>query len=196
MNRWKGAILFLVLVLYGCGPRVPHTLIPDYGKTKTRLVAILPVDNKTNDQLAAQMLREKMLEKLYFKGYPKIPLKVIDAKLLKVYEGSLSKAGGTIPPKAVGELLDVDAVMYCTLSESETAIRFFYAPTSVTLSCELRSAKTGETLWQARYNVVERNFGVSRYDLEMKASQVYEEAIQEIVNEIIQTLPDGPDLSG
>jgi hypothetical protein len=196
MNRWKLTILVLVFLLYGCGPKAPHTTIPDYGKTKTRLIAILPVDNRTNDQLAAQMLREKMLEKLYFKGYPKIPLKLIDAKLQKIYEGPSNKAGGTIPPKAVGELLDVDAVMYCTLSDSKTAIHVFYAPTSVALSCELRSAKTGETLWQARHNVVERNFGISRYSLEMKASQVYEEAIQETVNEIIRTLPDGPDLSG
>ncbi len=196
MDRWKSAILVFVLLLYGCGTKVPHTIIPDYGKTKTRLVAIMPVDNRTNDQLAAQMLRERMLEKLYFKGYPKISLKIIDAKLLKIYGGSLSKASGTIPPKAVGELLDVDAVMYCILIESETAIRFFYAPTSVTLLCELRSAKTGETLWRARHNVVERNFGVSRYDLKMKASQVYEKVIQETVNEIIKTLPDGPDLSG
>lgn len=196
MERWKGVFLFLVFLFGGCGPKVPHMIIPDYGKTKIRLVALLPVDNKTNDQTAARMVREKMFEELYFKGYPKIPLKVMDEKLLKIYEGNLSKAGGNIPPKVIGELLGVDAVMYCTLNESKASARLIYAPTSVSVLCELRSAKTGETLWQARHRAVERNFGFSRRDLEMKTSQVYEAVIQEVINEIIKTLPDGPDLLG
>ena len=196
MERWKGVFLFLVFLLGGCGPKVPHTTITDYGKAKIRLVALLPVDNRTNDQTAARMVREKMLEELYFKGYPKIPLKVMDEKLLKIYDGNLSKAGGNIPPKVIGELLGVDAVMYCTLNESKTSVVFFYASTSVSVLCELRSAKTGGTLWQARHSVVERNLGFSRRGLEIKASQVYEAVIQEVVNEVIKTLPDGPDLPG
>jgi hypothetical protein len=62
------------------------------------------------------------------------------------------------------------------------------------MACELKSAKTGELLWQARYDAVERNFGYSRYDLKLKTSQVYEATIQEVVNKIMETLPDGPDL--
>jgi hypothetical protein len=42
---------------------------------------------------------------------------------------------------------------------------------------------------------VERNVGYSRYDAERKAVQVYEAAIQKIVNKFMETLPDGPDLS-
>src|SRR5574340_1645612 len=119
MEKWKGIILLLVFLLCGCGPKVPHTIIPDYGKTKIRLVALLPVDNKTNDQVAARMLREKLLEELYFKGYPKIPLKVIDEKLLTRDTENMNKSVGNIPPKVIGELLGVDAVLYCTLDESK-----------------------------------------------------------------------------
>jgi hypothetical protein len=196
MGRWKGVLLCVVFLFSGCGSKVPHTVIPDYVKTKTRLVALLPVDNRTNDQAAAQMIREKLFEELYFKGYPKIPLKAMDEKLLKIYNGNLSKAGGKIPPKIIGELLGVDAVMYCILNESKTSAVFFHASTSVSVSCELRSAKTRAILWQAERSIIERNFGFSRHSLKIKASQAYEAVIQEIVDEVIKTLPDGPDLIG
>lgn len=196
IESWKGVFLFLVFLLGGCSTKVPHTVFPDSGKTKTRLVALLPVDNKTKDQTAARMVREKLFEELYFKGYPKIPLKVVDEKLLEMYEGNSSKAGGNIPPKVIGELLGVDAIMCCTLNESNTSVAFFCAHTSISVSCELRSAKTEGTLWQDRQSVVERNFDFFRRGLEMKASQVYEAVIQKVVNKIMKTFPDGPDLPG
>ena len=195
---WKRCFLmFIVFLLAGCGgSKAPHMIISDYSKKAARLIALMPVDNRTNDQLAPKMLREKILEELYFKGYPKIPLDVIDGILNKTYAGGVNVQAGNISPNAIGALLEVDAVMYCTLNESKTAIRLFYAPTSVSASCELRSAKTGETLWKARSSVVERRTGYSKYNLEMKASQVYESAIQEVVNKVMETLPDGAKLSG
>jgi hypothetical protein len=170
-------------------------VVPDYAKKAIRLVVLMPVENRTGDQTAARMLREKMVEELYFKGYPKIPLDLIDAKLLKISQGG-SPTGGNIPPQTIGALLEVDAVMYCTLNESNASVHFLYAPTSISASCELRSAKTGETLWNAQSDIVERNYGYSRYDVERKASQVYESSIQGIINKMMGTLPDGADLSG
>ena len=195
---WKRCFLmFIVFLLAGCGgSKAPHMIISDYSKKAARLIALMPVDNRTNDQLAPKMLREKILEELYFKGYPKIPLDMIDGRLNKTYAEGVNAKAGNISAKAIGSLLDVDAVMYCTLNESKTAIHLFYAPTSVSASCELRSAKTGETLWQARSSVVERRAGYSNYNLAMKASQVYESAIQEVVNKVMETLPDGAELSG
>jgi len=197
-KMWKRCLLiFIVFLLAGCdGSKGPRMIIPDYTKKAARLIALMPVDNKTNDQLAPKMLREKILEELYFKGYPKMPLDVIDGRLNKTYAGGINAQAGNISPKAIGALLEVDAVMYCTLIESKTAIRLFYAPTSVSASCELRSAETGETLWRARSSIVERMAGYSNHNLEMKASQVYESAIQEVVNKVMETLPDGAELSG
>jgi hypothetical protein len=61
---------------------------------------------------------------------------------------------------------------------------------------ELRSAKTGETLWSYRNRTVKRNYGISREQLEMDSCQVYEPAMQEVVDKAMQTLPDGPDSAG
>ncbi len=192
----KAVLLGLMFLSSGCSFQAPHTLVPDYAKKTIRLVALMPVENKSADKVAARMLREKMLDELYYKGYPKIPLEVIDMQLLKLSKGDTNITADKISPRAAGELLKVDAAMYCTLSESETAIHFVYAPTSFSASCELRSAKTEEILWKSRYGGVERNFGYSRYDVERKAVGVYEAAIQEIVNKVVETLPDGPDLTG
>ena len=41
-----------------------------------------------------------------------------------------------------------------------------------------------------------RNYGFSRKSLELKSCQVYEPAIQEVLNRALETLPDGPDAIG
>ena len=191
----RAVLLGIVFLFAGCGFRATHMIVPDYAKKATRLVVLMPVNDKANDKIAARMLREKMLEELYYKGYPKIPLDLVDAQLLKLDKVNIKNGEGNISPQAVGDLLTVDAVMYCTLSKSGMALHFLYAPTSVSASCELKSAKTGEILWRASYGVVERNFGYSRNDAQRKAVQVYEAAIQQVVNKFMETLPDGPDLS-
>jgi hypothetical protein len=190
----RAVLLGIVFFLTGCWFRATPVTVPEYAK-KTRLVVLMPVNDKANDKTAARMLREKTLEELYYKGYPKIPLDLIDAQLLKFGEGKSITGDQDIPPQAVGDLLKVDAVMYCTLSKSSTSQHFLYASTSISAFCELKSAKTGEILWRASYGVVERNIGYSRYDAHRKAVQIYEAAIQKVVNKFMETLPDGPDLS-
>jgi hypothetical protein len=180
-------LLAVVFLLAGCGFRATSGAVPEYTK-KTRLVALMPVNDQANDKTAALMLREKMLEELYYKGYPKIPLGLIDAQLFKLDQGNSS-------PQAVGALLKVDAIMYCTLGQSSATQLFLYTPTVISAVCELKSAQTGEIFWQAHYDVVERNFGYSRYESHRKAVQAYEAAIQKVVNKFMETFPDGPDLS-
>jgi hypothetical protein len=191
--NWIFVPLIAFVMVQGCAAKAPHMVNSDYSKKGTRLIAVLPVSNKTDNAKAGQILREMVLNELYFKGYPKIPLNVIDEKLSKIYKGNTGFIRDNIPPKAIGELLGVDAVLYATMDQCSTSYAFMYAPTHVSVFFELRSAKTGETLWSAEYKTVKRNYGISREHLEMKSCQVYEPAIQEVVGTAIKTLPDGPD---
>lgn len=184
--------VIVVAMIIGC-TSIPNKVDPDYRKSGTRLIAILPVSNQTADAKAAQILREKVLNELYFKGYPKIPLQMIDEKLSKIYKGYADFKRESISPKAVGELLGVDAVLYATLHECSTSFAYVYAPIQVSVVLELRSAKTGGTLWSSRYRTMKRNYGLSREQLEMESCQTYESAIQEVVDKAMKTLPDGPD---
>jgi hypothetical protein len=185
-------LLFLaVLSLAGCSAKIPHVIVSDYTKRGTRLIAVMPVGGNSADQKSADMLRGKLIEELYFKGYPKIPVNVIDERLT-----TLSKPGEKLDPKMVGEVLKVDAVLYSKLTESGMGSGIFYAATAVGAEFELLSAKTGESLWRVQHRVTHRNLGFSRKQLELKSSQVYEPAIQELVNRALETLPDGPDAVG
>ena len=186
-------LLFLVAhFLAGCASKIPHLIVSDYDKRGTRLIAVMPVGSGPPDQKSAEMLRTKLVEELYFKGYPKIPLKAIDEKL-----AIMSPGGGEKPdPKAVGELLKVDALLYPTLKESRMGSGIIYATTAVEAEFELLNAKTGERLWRVQYRVIYRNYGFSRRQVELKSSQVYEPALQEVVNRALETLPDGPDAIG
>jgi hypothetical protein len=185
-----------LLIVQGCAWKQPYSVNPDYSKKGTRLIAVLPVNMKSGDARVGQMLREMVLNELYFKGYPKVPLQGMDEKLAKIYKGNMDFKRENIPPKAIGDLLGVDAVLYASLEECSTDFSFFSAPTSVSVFFELRSAKTGETLWSYRKRTVKRNYGISREQLEMDSCQVYEPAIQEVVDKAMRTLPDGPDSAG
>ena len=193
MSKSFRLVLFLIglIFLAGCAGKIPHMLVPDYGKKGTRLVAVLPVRNLESDAGTASLLRMKLIEELYFKGYPKIPPQWIDERLATVPAG-----GGNLSPQLLGEMLNVDAVLYTTLKEGLTPVTLIYSPVAVDAEFELKSARTGESLWRVRYRAVHRNYGFSRKSLELKSCQVYEPAIQEVLTRTLETLPDGPDAIG
>jgi hypothetical protein len=199
MSFWKYKRVLLVVCAFfilGCRGTIPSFVAPDFDERCIRLVALMPVDNKTKDEKAAVILRKDLLEELYFKGYPKIPLDVIDEKINEINKKSLVTEGTRIPPGVIGGLLGIDAVMYCTLTEWGVSLRYLYAPTTVAVSFELLSAKTGETLWRSNQKIVERDYDVTQKRLEMKSHESYEKAVREVLDKAMATFPDGPDCLG
>jgi len=185
-------LLLVLIFIAGCAAKIPHAIVSDFGKRGTRLIAVMPVKNISSDAKSGVMLRAKLVEELYFKGYPRVPLRLIDEKLAGVSAGSEVE----VSPQVVGEILKVDAALYPTLNESRMGSGILYASTVAEAGFELRSTKTGEILWRVRHQEVYRNYGFSRKNLELKSSQVYEQAIDDVVNRALETLPDGPDASG
>jgi hypothetical protein len=188
-------LLMGLIFLVGCAGKIPHMLVADYGKKGTRLVAVLPVRNLESDTGTgiASVLRVKLIEELYFKGYPKIPPQWIDERLANVPAGG---GEGALSPQLLGEMLNVDAILYTTLREGMKPVTLVYSPVAVDAEFELKNARTGESLWRVRYRAVHRNFGFSRKNLELKSCLVYEPAIQEVLTRALETLPDGPDAIG
>ena len=161
--------------------------VPDYSERGIRLIGVLPAINQTNEIQAGRVLRERIIEELYFKGYPKIPGTTIDAKLSKLY-----KEGAKIPPSVVGEMLGVDAVLYCTISEWKTSFFLTYGVISVSVSFELRSSKTGEILWSTVKSVSRRSLDISKKEVELKTLQDYEAITRELVDAAMVNFPEGP----
>jgi hypothetical protein len=192
MQKIISTLLCLLGVIFviGCASKIPHRIASDYGKRGIRLIAVMPVINKSSDPKSAEILRDKLLEEIYFKGYPKIPLKVVDDNLANVEPGKREN----VSPREIAEMLKVDAVLVSTLTKSGIGSGSFYASTAIEAQFVLLSAKTGESLWNAEHRVAYTNYGFSRKMVELKSSQVYEPAIQEVVNKALETLPDGPDI--
>jgi len=186
-------LILLTFLVSGCAKKIPHFLAPEYEKRGIRLVAVLPVSNQSKNVEASSLFRGKVLEAIYFKGYPKIPLNVIDEKLSKIYKDYQQPTVESVSPRSVGEQLGVDAVLYVSLQECDTSFLLLYATTSVAATFDLRSARTNDSLWSTKYSVTERNFEITKERLRMKSCQVFEPAMQEILIQVMQTLPEGPD---
>ena len=208
MNRPRlaGVISILILgmvLMQGCSylsniPYLPFTNKaeddpqPASRKLDARLIAVLPVDIKTGDRDAARMLREKLIEDLYFKGYPKIPFELVDAALADFRKRDGGASGSMVAPQVIGSMLGVDAVMYTTLLEANTTYRYVYAPVNVAAVFELKSVKTGDTIWKFESRSGDRGYGVTKNGLELGTTKIYEDVIQEVVKKAMEKLPDGP----
>jgi len=185
------------LTISGCSTNSPYGLKPNYDQNSAKIIALLPVENKTFDNKTSQLLRARLFEELYFKGYSKIPLDVIDKKLEYLYiEKKSKKSAAIIDPQLLKDLVGADAGMYCTLTEENKSKKIFYSPITIAVRCELRSTQTGEVLWNTECKSTSRNFDLTHKGLERKYKETYEAVIEEVVNKVIKTLPDGPNLRG
>lgn len=189
-------LIILCVFFTGCSSKSPSVLKTDeQEKNKwAENIVVLPVENKTKDSVAPKLLRSKLLEELYFKGYSKLSLETIDQKLESLNIIDSKGNVGVIAPQILKDLVDADAVMYCTLIESNKPIGFIYAPVTIYLRCELRRAESGEVIWKGQYKSTSRNFDFTRKGLEMKSCKAYEAVIDEVVNKILENFPYGPNM--
>jgi len=186
-------LVFVAVLLAGCAKKIPHFVAPEYDKRGVRLIAVLPVLNQCKNPEAAALFRGKVLERIYFNGYPKIPLKDVDEKLSPLYSDYQQPTPESIPPRGIGEQLGVDAVLYVTLKECDTSFMMLYATTSVAAVFDLRSAKTNDSLWNTKHSVTERYFEITPDRLRMRSCQVFEPSMEEVLDKAMETLPLGPD---
>ena len=151
-------LITLILVMMGCF-RHSQTIVnkkdPDTIHAKT--IAMLPIENKNFDSKASKLLRLKLFEEIYFKGYSKIPLEEIDAKLKSMPEDSEKDKTSFVHPKVLKNAVGADAGMYCSMTENYKNI-LFYSPVKITVICELRSTESGNVIWNAKSESTRRNF--------------------------------------
>lgn len=193
---FAAALITFCLCLSACSSHAPVVLKSDQNQSALNVIALLPVEGKVADTKALQMLRTKLSNELRFKGYPQIASDLIDSKLMPLTVGRDVKKNDIIPPKAIEELLGADGAMYCSLKESKTSTGLFYSPVTVSVRCELRSTKTGETVWNDQSQATSRSFDLIPTRLKMKSNGDLEAALEEVVGKVMETLPYGPKLRG
>lgn len=197
MRYLKPILLVLVLILISssCMPKIPHNIVPDYQDRLPRSVAVLPVQNETVDMDAPRAFRPELFSMISRKGYVSPPTAEIDSKLA---ERNIREAGqlGSMTPQEIGKLLNVDAVLYTTVTEWSTVYLVVYASIKVGGRFQLIDTKTGEQLWESEHGVAERKFGLDEDDMKetlaFAALQAYDPYIQSVINTAFSTLPNGP----
>lgn len=162
-------------------------------KIKARAIAILPMEATHADYRDVQLLRTRIFEEMFFKGYPKIALEEIDAKLESLKENAGEGKTSTMVSDVLKNSFNADAGMYCTLKK-ESKFMLFYAPVSITVRCELRNTDTEEVVWKGQTQSVRINFDFTKKRLERKSLEDLESLIDEASGKILETLPDGPSL--
>lgn len=185
-------LLAALILLAGCGSKVPYTLVDDFSKRGARLVAVVPPiqASKGIDPAGGKILRDKAAEELYFKGYPKLPFAGIDERLAA---SGVEIRDGEMPARTLGGALGVDAILFITVEECGTSFFLNTAKTTAAAQFTLRSARSGEILWQMKVARSKRTFHVTRKWLQQDVIDIYESLLRELVSAALATLPDGPD---
>ena len=205
-----GALVLGVVLLQGCSylsgvpvlkelpfvPKPEEELQPTEKRLGVKMIAILPVDIKSGSRDAARMLRDKLLDELYFNGYSKVPFEMVDAALAEMRRREGGASGSTVQPQVIGSMLGVDAVMYTTLVEANTTYRYVYAPVTIAAVFELRSVQTGGTLWRFESRVADRTYGVTKNSIDLETTKILEGMVSEVVKKAVADLPDGPAITG
>ena len=167
--------------------------VPSLG---VKTIAVLPVDIKAGSPDAARMIREKLLQELYFKGYPKVPFEMVDAALAEARRREGAGPGTVVRPQVIGGMLGTEAVLYTTLLEADTTYRYVYAPVTVRASFEIRSVQTGDTIWKHESRATDRDYGVTKSSLDLGSAKIFEDVVFEVVKQAVEKLPDGPGITG
>jgi hypothetical protein len=193
------AALIVAIGVGGCSWLKKEKPKPQFppGQGDIRLIAVMPVLNQTKEPDVPRLLRQKLFDQLYFKGYPKIPLEVIDGKLNEAFKGELDHFRSNASPQMVGRLLGADAALYVTLFEaSATYSMGVYSPITISAVFELKNTRSGEVLWSSSQKTVTRQYDITKKWLEWKTNIVFEEALNDVVQKALATLPDGPNSLG
>lgn len=146
MKKNKIRYLFVILIgityLSACAVMKPN---PD---NPIRTVAVLPMLNQTNDVEGPEYVRVEFDKRLSRYFYVNKLLKDID-QLLKDQMGiTLGAQLDMTTSQQLGELLNVDAVIYGTLMNFETQITGIYNVKKVRAKFKMVNTKTGEIIWQ------------------------------------------------
>lgn len=181
------ACLFIAIIFTGCGSAVQYTLSADYDKTALRSIAVLPVRGGIKDADVRYLFRTMAQEKLTQMGYAPLALEVVDDKLLR--KGIGRDDVNVKTPKELAEILDVDAVVYTTITEWDTTLFLSYASIQIGAKIELYYGASGDKLWDAEFNAADSDMSLERGVMELGIVKAYEPVIQRIVDAVFSPIP-------
>lgn len=137
-----------------------YTIDPYMEQYKPQTIAVLPFVNSAKSQQGSEEVR-----KGFYNHFSSLPYKSM--KLYSV-DNILRKAGLTdaeiinkTPPKDLGRILGVDAVIYGDISDFDKLFAVVYSSVSVGAEIKMYDAKTGNFLWSGKHVARIQEGGIS-----------------------------------
>jgi hypothetical protein len=142
--------LLVLLFAVGCVKLPP----PDASNPIAK-VAVLPLQNSTNDLDAPNWVRVAFSNIVPSRYYQLIPADQVDQVLREKMNITLAgqldymnPGAGAPSPQDVGKTLEVDGLFYCNLEDFQNLITGFYNKRKVKAKCKLVNAKTADVVWE------------------------------------------------
>lgn len=188
-KRYTGSIvamLVAILALAGCaGPAAQTTfhLRQDIDLSTIQKVAVLPLDNLTNDKYAADAVRHVIVNELLITG-------VVDVSMPGDAMAAAEKVGvrtaSTMTEdqiKKIGAALKVQAVLFGAVEKYGEIRSGMFAAPEVAITLMMADSQTGIILWSVTRssvgdNFMARHFGARAETLSETTIKVVREAVQ------------------
>lgn len=192
-HLWRAVAVAIVSLMFisACGSKAQkiNTGIPE---PLARLVAVMPINNASGNRPAEKMLRDKVAEGIFLKGYQRIPLASVDEAIARINPPGGARANISLTPQRLREMSGVDGVLNIALSEANVKEGLAYVTVTFAASFELINARTGESLWKSNHRTVKRGVALSRGGRERMAYSIFEEGMDALVEAGLSSLPEGP----
>lgn len=178
--------LLMVLIMSGCGGLAPTVFLhTDYDFRFIERVAVIELENLTKDQgaglRATRFFINELLAAEAFDVVEPGEVARIMAKFSLIKAGDLSKEQII----EIGNSLQVQALLFGSISESSTARTAGGAAFTVTLSTRLVDAESGITVWSATHTEDSKGFFSSLLGTSQKSQS---EVTRRCVKKTIRTL--------
>ncbi len=183
------AVFSLVLVTLGCQKKVePNYYInPDIDFSFFKRVAVMPLDNLTNEKSAGEIVRQVVISELLASGLVDvvIPGEVMAAINELGIQNISSLNARQI--SALGKVLDVEAIILGSVEEYGESRTGNISTPEVTISLLMTDAGTGNVIWSITSthggaSFMARHFGAK--------SKTLSETVMSVVREAVQTLAE------
>ncbi|MFQ5586991.1 MAG: GNA1162 family protein [Thermodesulfobacteriota bacterium] len=185
------AVLFLPLLLLmvagGCSNKVDYTVEPQFERSVVETIAVMPVGGDRGSEEGRLLFREVANETLARSGYAVLPAEVVDKRLSSLTKGREGATDGVSREEMI-KALDVDTVLFITITKWETPLLLYYASIKIEAEFELYS-RQGEKMWTAEYSLGDSDFSADSDYLKVAVHGAYELMVVNLVDRVLATLP-------
>ncbi len=142
------SIIIFMFFLTGC---IPPTMSKEKFSPKMYSehpisILVLPPANKSTAADAKDYYLTTVAEPLTNTGYYVFPIEIV-SEVLKQEGLSDVESMANVPPQKFAEFFGADAVLYVSILKWNTSYLILSGDVTVQIECELKSTKSGESLW-------------------------------------------------